>query len=189
MDSQWLKMQFQINPRKSKAGLARYLNLEPPAISKILSGSRQIKAREFLKMQEFFGILEPASSDDSFQDSDSIATSWAIPQGLSHSSKPKRMNIKICEVPDDTMHPDLSKNDNVVVDLSDQLCKPAGVFLLYDGHEYYIRQCRYVSDDSQDEIEISAKDKNFETQKIKANLIRVIGRVIGKLEWLEKPNS
>ena len=186
MDSQWLKTQFHMNPRKSKAGLARYLNLEPPAISKILSGARQIKAREYLKMQEFFGIANIAAGDGNFWNKDNNPTNWAIPDDLLHSQKPTQMNIKVCEIPDDTMHPELSKNDNVVIDLSKQVCTPSGVFLLYDGHEYYIRQCRYISEDSQDEIEITAKDKKFETQIIEADAIRIVGRVIGKLEWLEK---
>lgn len=189
MDSQWLKTQFQKNPRKSKAGLARYLNLEPPAISKILSGSRQIKAREFLKMQEFFGIISTTATGDSFQDTEHLSSNWSIPPNFSDSKKPTRMDIKICEVQDDMMHPDLDKKDNVVVDLSNKICKPEGIFLLYDGHEYYIRQCRYVGDDSQDQIEISAKDKAFETQIIEADCVKIIGRVIGKLEWLEEPKK
>ena len=56
MDSQWLKEQFDCNPDKSKAGLARALNLEPPAISKILNGTRQIKAQEYNLMRQYFGL-------------------------------------------------------------------------------------------------------------------------------------
>lgn len=56
MDSQWLQLQFRLNPDKTKADLARALGLEPPAISKILAGNRQIKAQEYVKMREFFGM-------------------------------------------------------------------------------------------------------------------------------------
>lgn len=43
-----------MHPKKTKAQLARLLGLEPPAVSKILAGTRQIKAQEYMKMREFF---------------------------------------------------------------------------------------------------------------------------------------
>lgn len=58
MDSQWLKTQFQHNPNRTKAALAKALGLEPSAISKILKGTRQIKAQEYIIMRRFFGLSD-----------------------------------------------------------------------------------------------------------------------------------
>lgn len=70
MDSQWLKTQFALNPGKTKAGLAEIMGLDPPAVSKILKGMRQIKAQEYAARRHYFGLpTDGASSLDAYKDS------------------------------------------------------------------------------------------------------------------------
>lgn len=51
---QWLKQGLK-KPHKTQAGLAAALNVDPSAISKIISGTRQIKAHELPKIAEYIG--------------------------------------------------------------------------------------------------------------------------------------
>ena len=76
MDSQWLNRQFELYPTKTKARLADVLGLEPPAVSKILKGMRQIKAKEYALMRQYFGLsLEDDTVVNRVTLSDSLAQS------------------------------------------------------------------------------------------------------------------
>ena len=132
MDSQWLKTQFQLHPDKSRADLARALDLDPPAISKILAGGRQIKAHEYIAMRRFFGLpvdgdravsggyrLSPFAHDRGL--SDRTATSdqdaWIMPAKLLESkTQAPPDKIRIFTVQDSSMEPDFMTGAQVLVD-------------------------------------------------------------------------
>ncbi|MCB9991967.1 MAG: hypothetical protein H6867_11475 [Rhodospirillales bacterium] len=204
MDAAWLKSQFAMNPEQSKADLAKALGLEPPAISKILSGQRQIKAHEYVGMRKFFGLpvdgthavqqgglagknyvlspLEntmkepaPAASDES----------WVMPARLfeNRTSAPPDQ-IRIFAVQEDAMAPDILRGENVLVDLSDKKPSPAGTFVVSDGLGHIIRQCEYVPHSDPPEIRLSALNRKYEPYTVKLAKAEIIGRVIAKLQWL-----
>lgn len=197
MDSQWLKMQFQTHPYKSKAALARSLKLEPPAISKILSGTRQIKAHEYIQMRKFFGLDrgDEYMSDDqdtyviqplqNLEEGAAPQGDWSIPasvMGQKTNAPPDK--IKIFLIEDTIMEPEVKKGEYVVVDMSDTKPNPPGIFVISDGYGYMARFCTYKAKIKTEKIQISAAQEGFEPQTLKADEVDFIGRVIGKLEWL-----
>jgi plasmid maintenance system antidote protein VapI len=155
MDSQWLKIQFDLNPDKTKAGLAKAIGLQPPAVSKILKGTRQIKAHEYMRMREYFelssdtlsrpqkslnnhqAISHPNShAQDGFEEMAGIVSSaeWVLPAGiLSKKARGLPEQIKIFEIHESIMEPDFSSGEKVLVDLSD--CKPSlrAPYIVSDG--------------------------------------------------------
>ena len=198
MDAQWLKTQFQINPKKTKAQLARLLGLEPPAVSKILAGTRQIKAQEYIKMREFFGlggdlsakakkndayILEPLKSGMSEQDS--YDGEWSIPASiLNQRTKAQADEVKIFQIEESVMEPNLKKGEHVIVDLSDIKPSPPGIFVISDGFGFMARHCGFKPGSSPPEVKISAMQKNFEPQTLAREEITILGRVIAKMQWI-----
>ncbi|NCT41538.1 MAG: hypothetical protein GW778_07760 [Alphaproteobacteria bacterium] len=150
MDSMWLKKQFKNNPDKSKAGLARALRLEPPAISKILSGTRQIKAHEYNQMRLYFELpvdgersnalpknayrLDILAGNDQMlkePDEELRQDSWVIPaEILSARTQAPPNQIKIFTVKETLMEPDFRRGGHVLVDLSDTLPSPPGTFII-----------------------------------------------------------
>ncbi len=198
MDSQWLKAQFALNPTLSKAELARVLGLEPPAVSKILSGGRQIKASEYLIMRRFFGlpvdgekslsgtseIIQPLNSQGSLREA-SHEGQWAIPQNVLKSrTNSSSKDIRIFKVEEKTMEPDFKFGEHVLVDQLDKKPSPAGAFIVSDGFGYMIRFCEYLPHSSPPRIKISAKDPSFFSQTLDEADFKIIGRIIAKLEWL-----
>ena len=203
MDYQWLQTQFEHNPNKSKAGLAKALGLEPPAISKILKGNRQIKAHEYVTMRRYFGlpvdgenaiasqsVLKPLSSEDQSAflsdnaDPDS-GQNWVIPEEvLSQHTKASAENIKIFTIKEGNMEPDFKKGEPVLVDLSNNFPSPPGVYIISDGYSYLARQCEIVPGSKPPEIKISARDESFNPQVILLEDCQIVGRVIAKLQWL-----
>lgn len=207
MDSQWLKAQFQCNPGKTKAGLASALGLEPPAISKILSGDRQIKAKEYNLMRQYFGLpvdgqgalennrLEkkqthapewPAQEQALKEDADFVpAARWSIPTDISKQYKDGSPGqIQLLQVHENVMEPDFKRGENVLLDLSDVMPSPPGVFAVSDGFGLMIRHCELLPDSEHSAVKISAKSKGFQTQTLALDDFKIIGRVIAKLHWV-----
>ncbi len=65
MDAQWLKIQFDLNPHKSRAALIQKLSIETTVLDDILSGARAITADEYKTMRCFFDL--PADGANAVQ--------------------------------------------------------------------------------------------------------------------------
>jgi len=206
MDSQWLRVQFDRNPKKTKTELARALGLEPSAISKILKGTRQIKAQEYIIMRRFFGLTqdEPqygaseslarnraANSRDELQDAlvqpvDTAAPSWTLPAeflkpGPANTPRGKLKNIRVVVVNDNVMAPDFEQGEHVLIDCDEITPNPAGLYAISDGFADMIRICEAINDG---EVRISAYKEGFHAQILSLDEVSILGRVMAKLDWI-----
>lgn len=201
MDSQWLKMQFSLNPNRSKADLAKALGLEPPAISKILKGTRQIKAQEYIEMRRFFGMpldgerslkkesggykISTLEGHGTFSDSESTESQWVIPAAiLSNRTQATPEQIRIFQIKENMMEPDFKQGEWVLVDLSDRHPSPPGTFIISDGFGHMVRQCEFVPGSKPPQVKVSAHSGSFKSQTLKLEDFKVIGKVIAKLQML-----
>lgn len=199
MDSEWLKTQFRLNPDKSKADLAVALGIGAPAISKMLAGTRQIKAGEYVQMRRFFGlpadgdsaaggrkgryVLEPLGLKE--KDTATDGDSWVVPANLlSGRTAAAPDKIKIFTVAESAMAPDFAPGEQVLVDLSDQKPSPPGVFIVSDGIGHIIRRCEYVPRSQPPQVRLSTASGKFEPHVLPLKDAGLIGRVIAKLSWV-----
>lgn len=200
--SLWLKAQFEAHPSLSKAELAKALKLEPPAISKILNGSRQVKADEYATMRRYFGlpvdgqaataggqaayILDPLHNTQSLQDDNGdAAPQWHIPaEIISKRTQATPDKIRVFTIEDNLMEPNFRRDEPVLVDLSQTTPSPPGTFIVSDGFGYMARNCEFLPNSTPPEIKLSASDTSFQPQTLKADDFRIIGRVIAKLQWI-----
>lgn len=196
MDATWLKTQFQLYPDKSRADLSRALSLDPPAISKILAGTRQIKAHEYIAMRRFFGLpvdgqkaveqgyrLQTLSQGLAERTVNDDQDSWIMPARLLESktqSSPDK--IRIFTVRDNSMEPDFMIGSQVLVDLSDVTPSPPGVFVLSDGIGHVLRQCDIIPGETP--LQINVSSKGGVSFQLTSNKAGIIGRVIARLDWL-----
>ncbi len=199
MDNEWLKTQFRLQPDKNKADLARAIGLEPPAVSKILAGTRQIKAHEYIAMRRFFGmpvdgeratvgqvarssyVLRPLQEQTRAEPGDA----WTIPAKLlARRTKAPPEQVRIFEVQDSTMAPEFQTGEHVLVDLSDRKPSPPGVFLVSDGIGYILRHCEIVPQARPVKVRLSANNRHYETYNAPLDKAGLLGRVIAKLQWL-----
>lgn len=198
MDSQWLKTQFDLHPDKSRADLARTLALDPPAISKILAGGRQIKAHEYVAMRRFFGLptdgeravagggyrLQTLVKGMAEKEHPEDQDAWIMPASLLElrtGAPPEK--ICIFTIRDNSMEPDFAVGAQVLVDLSDTTPSPPGVFILSDGLGHVLRQCDIIPGETPLQVNIQAKTGTaFRLPLLNA---AIIGRVIARLDWLK----
>ncbi|MCF8495657.1 MAG: hypothetical protein K9G62_03210, partial [Alphaproteobacteria bacterium] len=179
MDSQWLNLQFKLNPSKTKAGLATALTLSPSAVSKILNGARQIKAQEYAQMRRFFGlpvdgergadgagsryVLQPLAQasqmEENSSDSRDSRAEWILPAGLmAQRTQAPPDQIRIFQVRESLMEPEFCRGQHVLVDLSDITPSPPGTSVVSDGFGHLVRQCEFLLTSESREIRISALD-------------------------------
>lgn len=202
MDAEWLKAQFKHNPGKTQVGLARALGIDSPAVNKILSGQRQIKAPEYVAMRKFFGL--PVDGDhavsagggyvlqtlgtglsDQTDTQEGGSDNWVMPAGiLSGKTKTSPENIKIFAVQENSMSPDFKQGEHVLVDLSDRKPSPPGQFVISDGMGYIIRQGEYVPHSSPPQVRFTARSTQYEPYITELDKADIIGRIIARLEWL-----
>lgn len=210
MDKQWLETQFCLNPEKTKAALAKALNLEPPAISKMLSGTRQIKAAEYVGMRKFFGMttesgqakpylerayqvkplqtqaqaLYDSRADGGVKEAEA-QDAWVMPASFFEKrTQAPAEKIRFFEVKDKAMMPDIDAGDHVLVDLSDKKPSPAGLFVLYDGIGTVIRQCEFIPQSDPLKLRISAHNSQFRSYQVEFDKTEILGRVIARMKWL-----
>lgn len=198
MDATWLKTQFELNPAKTRADLARALALDPPAISKILAGTRQIKAHEYVAMRRFFDLptdghkaatrgsyqLQTLQAGLSEQEVSEDQDAWIMPARLLESkttAPPEK--IRIFTVRDNSMEPDFAVGTQVLVDLSDNMPSPPGVFVMSDGVGPVLRQCDIVPGEKPLMVNISSR--SGVSFRLPVENVHITGRVIARLEWLK----
>jgi len=196
MDGQWLKTQFEVNPAKSKIGLAEAIGLTPSAISKILNGGRQIKAQEYMLMREFFGLPVDGQTSlhkksdhdgvhtDGLNDDPAGSSEWMLPvRILSSGTAVPGEKTRIFQVQEDVMEPDFRRGDHVLVDVTDRKPLPPGIFVVSDGFGNMLRHCEFIAKANSAEIRISARGR-FQMQQLKLEDFLIVGRVIAKLQMV-----
>lgn len=194
MDSQWLKTQFLAYPDRTKAGLATAIGLEPPAVSKILNGTRQIKAQEYILMREYFGLpndgentlrkpparthIKALVGGDGLGDRSPPPGEWDAPAPIL-SRSPSALT-KVFLVSETIMEPEFKLGEQVLIDPLDRTPSPPGVFVISDGQDNMLRHCELVGSD----IRISASKTGFHKETLSREHILILGRVIAKLQML-----
>lgn len=204
MDSQWLKMQFDLHPDKTKAALAKALGLEPPAVSKIIKGTRQIKAQEYMIMRRFFGLpsnedrpprsdepggykIAPLQAAGGLGEADGAleGAEWVIPAEILIARTSAAPNqIKIFQIRETIMEPDFKQGEYVLVDLSDCVPSPPGAFIVSDGFGHMARFCEFIPKSKPPEVRVSAKNNGFLPQTLTLSDFNIVGRIIAKLQML-----
>lgn len=203
MDRDWLQAQFRAYPDKSKAGLARALGVEPSAVSKILNGTRQIKAAEYVRMRQFFGLPSDGGRTADLPNSyrldplpglsekaspqggmDTAQEAWVMPASLlAARTKAPPEQIRIFAIQDQAMMPDYRPGEQVLVDLSDVKPSPPGVFVLSDGVGHIVRQCEIVPNEKPLSVRVRALNSSYESYRLRMEQAGIIGRVIARLQW------
>ncbi len=182
MDSKWLNRQFEIFPAKSKQALAESLGIQASGISKMLAGTRQIKAREYLLMRKFFDMPGDGSgaasrtlniqSYDHLAAEDSATLLWTGKNGSPH--------YEVVEVSDSGMMPDFLPGERVLIDTRVKNALKPGLFAIEDQGKILIRSLEA----SGPKVKISALAKDVESRTVPVAKISIKGRVIAKLNWL-----
>ena len=205
MDKKWLEAQFKLNPEKKKADLAKALDLEAPAISKILAGIREVKAPEYVIMRKFFGLPNDGSKAYQHQKDAYIiqplnvknahggmqekigkdAGNWVMPDSLvKEKTSANPGDVMTYRIEEDAMSPEYKVGQDVLVNTAMQKPSPSGVFLISDGMGAILRRCEYIPQSNPPAMRVSAVKEGYESHTMKIQPETIIGRVVAKIDWV-----
>ncbi len=180
MDDKWLNLQFKNFPDKSKSDLSQLLGIQPSGISKMLAGTRQIKAKEYLLMRKFFDMpgsgaaIEKRKSNiqsyENLKAADGSIQAW--------TGTPSR--YKVVEVTDSNLMPDFLPGERVLIDTSENNALRSGLFAMQDSGRFTIR----ILEISGTKLKISGIAKESNRKTVPASTVQIIGRVVAKLNWI-----
>lgn len=114
-----------------------------------------------------------------------VVHQWQLPSDLlrvrtSAGSKA----LRILPVHGDSMLPDFRPGERIMVDLTDRLPTPPGVFLLWDGFGLVLKRLEMVPYSSPARLRVVSTNSSYEPHELPAETVRIKGRVIGKWNWV-----
>jgi len=187
MDAIWLQKQFDKNPNLNKAGLARAIGLSPSAISKMLSGMRQIKAQEYINMRRYFGLPaeesfetpQPAHLHETPAEGD---LEWELPeQASNHFPKPLPAKVRPYLVSYDTGSVRFCRGDALILDTQQDVVETELPFVVVLEGREILALCRL---DSQGLIHVRPLGGRMPEQRCQNGELEILGYIYGKMEIL-----
>jgi len=109
-----------------------------------------------------------------------VVATWQIPAGAVDGFSGKTVDLKIIRVQGDSMAPDFLPGDRVLVDTSDRVPSPPGVFLLWDGMGFILRRCETRPNAKPPVVVLRARNPEYSAHEMPLKDVTIAGRVVGK---------
>lgn len=190
MDRKWLKTLFENNPQKTQSALAKVLGVQPAAVTRILQGEREIKAREIAVIRQFFGL--PRDNDNGIQASSSEAVvpvidpefgeRWVLPRSILKGQTADPSGLEIMALKDSAMSPLLVTGNFLLIDKNSKNLDDSGVFVIETGSRRLVRRCEPVIASTPPSVRLITADTT-PPQIVERDKVTVIGRVIARTEF------
>lgn len=125
---------------------------------------------------------------DHIQDGDHIAervvATWQMPRDVmrGHTSAGEDA-LRIITVLGDSMEPDLPPGARVMVDTTDRLPTPPGVFVLYDGLGLVVKRVEHLPFSDPSTVRIASDNPRYTPYERTLEEAHIQGRVIGHWRW------
>ncbi|MGN7661018.1 MAG: ECH_1013 family putative transcriptional regulator [Anaplasma sp.] len=87
-------------------------------------------------------------------------------------------NLRFYDVKGDSMSPTLVGQDVVLVDISDKVAHPAGVFAIRDSMGILIRRLEYIRGSQNIMLHVVCDNKKYSSYECRVDDIKVLGRVV-----------
>lgn len=181
MDAKWLNDQFDKNPTKSKGDLSALLGMQASAISKMLAGTRQIKAREYMLMRKFFDMPTGDRADRKVAAALSDGILYAAEKSSAPWQTTNQKSYDVIEVTDTSMIPDFLPGEKVLIDRNIDLDQKSGIFVIEEQDRPSVRILELMP---QAKIKITTLSKEQAAKIMPQARVKILGRVIAKLNWL-----
>ncbi len=109
---------------------------------------------------------------------------WMMPRELIKlATVAGEERIKIVSVVGDSMAPTFSPTDRIMVDTSDRLPSPPGIFVVWDGLGLVVKRIEYIPHSDPATIRITSDNGRYAPYERSLEEAHIQGRVIGKWQW------
>jgi phage repressor protein C with HTH and peptisase S24 domain len=109
---------------------------------------------------------------------------WMMPRELMKlATVADEDRVKIVRVVGDSMAPTFSPTDRIMVDTSDRLPSPPGIFVVWDGLGLVVKRIEYIPHSEPATIRITSDNARYAPYERSLEEAHIQGRVIGKWQW------
>ena len=104
---------------------------------------------------------------------------WMFPDPvIRHEFRTRPENLNIITIDGDSMEPLLSTGDRILVDISQRIPTPPGIFVIWDGMGLVAKRVEHVPHSDPSKIIIKSVNPEYQTYEREAKEVKIIGRVI-----------
>lgn len=110
---------------------------------------------------------------------EAIAGAWLFPDAmLRHELRVRPGDLRVITIHGDSMEPLLSSGDRIMVDLSQRVAAPPGIFVIWDGLGVVAKRVEHVPNADPPTLRLSSVNPAYQSYERSAEEVNVIGRVI-----------
>jgi len=108
---------------------------------------------------------------------------WLFPDPvIRHEFRARPEDLRIVTIDGDSMEPLLSSGDRILIDTSQRIPVPPGIFVIWDGMGIVAKRVEHVPNSEPATIVIKSVNPDYQTYERGAEEVNIIGRVI----WLSR---
>jgi phage repressor protein C with HTH and peptisase S24 domain len=129
--------------------------------------------------------VRAAMGGGSLVDSEKTIGSWSLPGALIKSQTTAPLsNLTFIQAIGESMAPDFPPGTRVLVDMSDTVPTPPGIFVVWDGMGVVLKRVEFVPHSSPPRIRLSSINPSYSTYERTLDESIIRGRVLGRWAWV-----
>jgi phage repressor protein C with HTH and peptisase S24 domain len=118
----------------------------------------------------------PGALLDGFEETKDV---WYFPDAMiRHEFRARAGDLRIITIDGDSMEPVLSSGDRLMVDTSQRVPVPPGIFVIWDGIGIVAKRIEHILSSDPAKLRIMSVNPDYETYERDAEEVNVIGRVV-----------
>ncbi|MGE0424961.1 MAG: helix-turn-helix transcriptional regulator [Reyranellaceae bacterium] len=104
---------------------------------------------------------------------------WLFPEAIvRHEFRARARDLHIITIDGDSMEPLLSSGDRILIDTSQRVPVPPGIFVIWDGMGIVAKRVEHVPHSEPPQVVIKSINPEYQTYERDAEEVNIIGRVI-----------
>ena len=104
---------------------------------------------------------------------------WFFPEGMiRHEFRARTADLRIITIDGDSMEPLLASGDRVLIDISQQIPVPPGIFVIWDGMGLVAKRIEHEPNSDPPMVVIRSVNPEYKTYERSAEEVHVVGRVV-----------
>lgn len=107
---------------------------------------------------------------------------WLIPPSYMRDLGVSQSRAFVVEIKGDSMSPTLESGDRVMVDMSDRIPSPPGVFVLWDGYSMVAKRLDHVHGTDEPRLSIMSDNPKHKAYEQPLDEVNVVGRVVWRAQ-------
>jgi phage repressor protein C with HTH and peptisase S24 domain len=104
---------------------------------------------------------------------------WHFPEVvIRHELRARPRDLRIITLHGDSLEPELSSGDRIMIDTSQRVPVPPGIFVIWDGMGIVPKRIEHILSSAPPRLRIMSVNPDYETYERDAEEVHVIGRVV-----------